>query len=98
MVCAQSCISVGGKCSCSIPDAQDEIGHCRDHMQFKPLYVSARHGPTRAQNAGRYPLHHVTLRRISWVPENASLLSEARVASAAPAASFKRDHRKLTHL
>jgi len=37
--------------------------------------------------------HPVTLRRVSWIPENASLLSEARSA-----ASFKRDHRKLAHL
>ena len=42
--------------------------------------------------------HPVTLPRVDWVPENASPLSEARVASAAPAASFKRDLRKLAHL
>jgi hypothetical protein len=42
--------------------------------------------------------HPVTLPKVSWVPGNASVLSEARVASAAPAASFKRELRNLAHL
>src|SRR6267143_2122195 len=53
--------------------------------------------PPALKMPGVFYCQPVTLPRASWVPGNACLLSEARVASAAPAASFKQDYRKLAH-
>ena len=53
--------------------------------------------PPALKMPGVFYCQPVTLPRASWVPGNARLLSEARVASAAPAASFKQDYRKLAH-